>query len=272
MRDLQAIIQLHTFFTLTKTYQTDWYNLTAKESIMKVIKQSPITSTLSVLALALASSSTMAQDLSITVTNLTQGLYFTPVITAAHTSENHIFKSGTMASDELQAMAEGGSISGLSSILTNADANINENPAAGLLAPAMSASFELTNDSTNTHLSLAAMILPSNDGFAGLDSWKIPEEAGTYTLFLNAYDAGTEANDELRGSGAPGEAGMPVPPPLEPLLGMNGTGVTDVESNDKVHIHRGSLGDSDMTAGISDISNSVQRWLNPVAKLTITVK
>ena len=102
---------------------------------------------------------------------------------------------------------------------------------------------------------------------------RITHPDGSYdTVFLNAYDAGTEANDELRGSGAPGEAGMPVPPPLDPLLGMNGTGVTDMESNDKVHIHRGSLGDSDMSAGISDINNSVQRWLNPVAKLTITVK
>ncbi|MEY8200961.1 MAG: spondin domain-containing protein [Colwellia sp.] len=236
------------------------------------MKKSPITSTLSVLALALASSTTMAQELSITVTNLTQGLYFTPVITAAHTSDNHIFTASDMASVELQAMAEGGDISGLVSILTNADANINENPAAGLLAPAMSASFDLANDSANTHLSLAAMVLPSNDGFVGLDSWKIPEEVGTYTVFLNAYDAGTEANNELRGSGALGEAGMPVPPPLDPLLGINGTGVTDMESNNKVHIHRGSLGDSDMSAGTSDINNSVQRWLNPIAKLTITVK
>ena len=239
---------------------------------MKVIKKSPITSTLSVLALVLASSTTMAQELSITVTNLTQGLHFTPVITAAHTSDSHIFMLSDMASPELQAMAEGGSISGLASVLTNADANINENPAAGLLAPAMSASFNLTNDSSNTHLSLAAMVLPSNDGFVGLDSWKIPEEAGTYTVFLNAYDAGTEANNELRGSGAPGEAGMPVPPPLDDVIGTNGTGVTDMESNNKVHIHRGSLGDSDMSAGTSDINNSVQRWLNPVAKLTITVQ
>lgn len=239
---------------------------------MKVIKQSPIKSALSVLALALASSTTMAQELSITVTNLTQGLHFTPVITAAHTSENNLFMASAMASIELQAMAEGGDISGLVSLLTNADANINENPAMGLLAPTMSASFTLTNDSANTHLSLAAMVLPSNDGFVGLDSWAIPEEAGTYTIFLNAYDAGTEANNELRGSGAPGEAGMPVPPPLEALIGMNGTGVTDMESNSKVHIHRGSLGDSDMSAGTSDINNSVQRWLNPVAKLTITVQ
>ncbi|KGJ94978.1 spondin domain-containing protein [Colwellia psychrerythraea] len=239
---------------------------------MKVIKQSPIKSTLSLLALALASSTTMAQELSITVTNLTQGLHFTPVITAAHTSDNHLFMASEMASVELQTMAEGGDISGLVSMLTNSDANINENPAAGLLAPAMSASFNLTNDSANTHLSLAAMILPSNDGFVGLDSWKIPEEAGTYTVFLNAYDAGTEANDEIRGSGAPGEAGMPVPPPLDASIGMNGTGITDMESNNKVHIHRGSLGDDDMTAGKSDINNSVQRWLNPVAKLTITVQ
>jgi hypothetical protein len=239
---------------------------------MKVIKQSPIKSVLSVLALALVSSTTMAQELSITVNNLTQGLHFTPVITAAHTSENNLFMASEMASVELQAMAEGGDISGLVSMLTNADANINENPAMGLLAPAMSASFTLTNDSANTHLSLAAMVLPSNDGFVGLDSWAIPEEAGTYTVFLNAYDAGTEANNELRGSGAPGEAGMPVPPPLEALIGMNGTGVTDMESNSKVHIHRGSLGDSDMSAGTSDINNSVQRWLNPVAKLTITVQ
>jgi hypothetical protein len=239
---------------------------------MKVIKQSSTKSALTLLALALASSTAMAQELSITVTNLTQGLHFTPVITAAHTNEANIFIASEMASTELQAMAEGGDISGLVSMLTNADANINENPAMGLLAPAMSASFTLTNDSANTHLSLAAMVLPSNDGFVGLNGWKIPEEAGSYTVFLNAYDAGTEANNELRGSGAPGEAGMPVPPPLEALIGMNGTGVTDMESNSKVHIHRGSLGDSDMSAGTSDINNSVQRWLNPVAKLTITVQ
>jgi len=35
----------------------------------------------------------------------------------------------------------------------------------------------------NDFLSVAAMILPSNDGFVGIDSWPIPAEAGTYTLF-----------------------------------------------------------------------------------------
>ena len=231
-----------------------------------------ITSLLSVSAIAFASSSAMAQDLSIEVTNLTQGLYFTPIITSAHTSENHIFMSGSAATAELQAMAEGGDISGLASILSNADANTNENPAGGLLAPGMSTTYTLTNDSTNTHLSLATMILPSNDGFVGLDSWEIPSEAGTYTINLNAYDAGTEANDEIRGSGAPGMPGMPVPPPLAASYGTNGTGITDTETNTMIHIHRGSIGDDMTDGGKSDVSNSVHRWLNPVAKLTITIQ
>ena len=239
---------------------------------MKVINKLPNKKALSTLALVIASSTTSAQELAITITNLTQGLHFTPVVSAAHNNEAKLFRISEIASAELQAMAEGGDISGLVNMLTNADANINENPATGLLAPTMSASFDLTNDAANTHLSLAAMILPSNDGFVGLNSWEIPTEAGTYTVYLNAYDAGTEANDEVRGSGAPGEAGMPVPPPLDTSIGNNGMGITDIESNDKVHIHRGSLGDDDMSAGKSDISNTVHRWLNPIAKLTITVQ
>jgi hypothetical protein len=230
-----------------------------------------INTLLSVSAMVFASSTAMAQDLSITISNVTQGLYFTPVITSAHTSDNHIFMVGGAATAELQAMAEGGDISGLVSILSNADANTSENPAAGLLAPGMSSTYTLTNDSTNTHLSLAAMILPSNDGFVGLDRWEIPTEAGTYTINLNAYDAGTEANNELvNGGGAPGLLGIPAAPGGD--SGTNGTGVTDTESNTMIHIHRGNLGDDMLDGGKSDLSNSIHRWLNPVAKLTVTIQ
>lgn len=218
------------------------------------------------------SSAASAQDLDITVTNLTQGLYFTPIVAAAHNGDTTLFSAGMAASPELTAMAEGGDISGLVSVLTNADANTVENPAGGLLAPSSSTNFMLMNDDANQYLSFSAMILPSNDGFVGVSRWMIPEEAGTYAVYINAYDAGTEANDEIRGSGAVGEAGMPVPPPLENMIGMNGTGVTMSETNMVVHVHRGNLGDDDMMAGKSDINNSVQRWLNPVAKLTVVVK
>ncbi|WDD98502.1 spondin domain-containing protein [Thalassomonas actiniarum] len=224
-----------------------------------------------VAALAAGSSAVHAQDLNITVTNLTQAIYFTPLITAAHTADNQMFSTGSAASAQLQAMAEGGDISGLSTLLTGVNADVNENPAGGLLAPAMSTSFMLTNSENNDYLSLTAMILPSNDGFVGLDSWMIPEEAGTYTIYLNAYDAGTEANNELvvEGSGAPGVAGIPAAPGGD--AGTGGTGVTSSEGNTMVHIHRGNLGDDNLSGGSSDLTNNVHRWLNPVAKITVVV-
>jgi hypothetical protein len=233
---------------------------------MKIINQS-----LSALALTLASSTLLAQELSVTLTNLTQGLHFTPIITAAHTNESNIFMVGTAATPELQAMAEGGDISGLVSVLMNSDANINDNPASGLLAPGTSTSFNLSTSEENTYLSLAAMILPSNDGFVGTSNWAIPDTAGTYTIFLNAYDAGTEANDEIvNGGGAPGVLGIPAAP--SGGSGTGGTGITDTEVNTLVHIHRGTIGDDDAEGGKSDLNNSIHRWLNPVAKLTITIQ
>lgn len=223
------------------------------------------------IALSGLSQSAMAQEVEVSITNLTQGIYYTPFIVAAHSAEMSLFSVGEMASPELQAMAEGGDISGLSSILTSGNADVVENPAMGLLAPGMStmAMFEDTAEG-NMYLSLTAMLLPTNDGFVGLDSWKIPSEAGTYTFTVNAYDAGTEANDEIvNGGGAPGVAGIPAAPGGS---GTGGAGVTDMEENTYVHIHRGSLGDDDLAGGKSDLDNTVHRWLNPVARVTVTVK
>ena len=212
-----------------------------------------------------------AAELEITVENLTRGIAFTPILIAAHDMESHLFVTGEMASTELQAMAEGGDISGLEMVATSVAADVATNPAGGLLMPAMSTTTMLSTEQMNTQLSLVAMLQPPNDGFVGLDSWTIPETPGTYSVYLNAYDAGTEANDEVRGSGAPGEAGMPVPPPLESMIGMNGTGVAASITNDKVHIHPGNIGDAEIDGGNSDIQNTVHRWLNPVAKVTVVV-
>ncbi|NMP16385.1 spondin domain-containing protein [Thalassotalea sp. Y01] len=226
--------------------------------------------------IAIATMSTLsmtaqAAEIEVTITNATQGIYYTPIIVAAHSGDAHVFETGTMASAELQAMAEGGDISGLSSVLANIGADVAENPAAGLLAPGMSAMAMMSTSEGNDYLSLAAMILPSNDGFVGLDSWMIPSEPGTYTFTLNAYDAGTEANDEIvNGGGAPGTPGIPAAP--GGAAGTGGTGVTMSEENTYVHIHRGNMGDGDTEGGKSDLDYTVHRWLNPVAKVTVVVK
>ena len=56
------------------------------------------------------------------------------------------------------------------------------------------------------------------------------------------------------------------------LTQKQATGVTSTESNQMVHIHRGNIGDTDATGGISDVDSRIHRWLNPVAKVTVTVK
>jgi len=208
-------------------------------------------------------------DVTLTLTNLTQGIYFTPVIAGSHDSGASIFSVTEAASSELTALAEGGDISGVNTLLAAAGADVVENPAAGLLAPASSTTFILED---NDYISLAAMMLPTNDGFVGLDSWEVPSEAGTYTVYLNAYDAGTEANNELvvEGAGAPGIAGIPAAPGGD--AGTGGSGLTDTLSNTNVHIHPGVLGDSNEEGGISDLDNTVHRWLNPVAKLIVVVE
>jgi hypothetical protein len=222
--------------------------------------------------LALGSAQLCAAELSIEVQNLTHGMYFTPILAAAHSPDSYLFKTAEAASTELQMMAEGGDTSGLQTIVTVAAGDIAPIQGEdGLTAPASSKTFTLTNAAGNTQLSIVAMMLPTNDGFIGLNGWTIPAEVGTYTVYLNAYDAGTEANDELRGGGAPGTPGMPVPPPLDPIQGTAGSGVAGADTNATVHIHRGNIGDDSMTGGTSDVINTVHRWLNPVAKVTVTV-
>ena len=162
-----------------------------------------------------------------------------------------LFKVGDTASAALQKMAEGGAIDDLSSQVTTAGGVVVENPAQGMLgAGAMTMAMLDTQD--NMYLSLTAMLLPTNDGFVGLDSWKIPSEAGTYTIWLNAYDSGTEANDEIN-----------LPGPT-----AGGEGYNNARNDvDRVHIHPGVLSNAELTGSMLSPEH---KFDNPVTKITIT--
>lgn len=225
------------------------------------------------LSIALVSFQAQASQFTVSVQNLTQGINFTPLLVAAHNADTHLFKAGMAASDSLQAMAEGGALAGLEADLDIASAQYVANPAAGLLAPGHTATTTTldTSASSNQYLSVVAMMLPTNDGFIGLDSYPIPTKSGTYTININGYDAGTEANDEvINGGGASGVAGIPAAPDGDG--GSGASGAAGADTNSSVHIHRGILGDTDPTGGISDLDSRVHRWLNPVARVTITVQ
>lgn len=205
------------------------------------------------------------------ITNLTNAVYFTPLLVAAHDRDTHLFRVGEPASASLQAMAEGGNIAGLAAEIDAAGGVHVDNPAGGLLAPGATTSAELELNLLHpTFLSIAAMLLPTNDGFVALEGERIPLWRGTYTFDLNGYDAGTEANDEvITGGGAPGTPGVPADPGGN--AGSGGTGVAGPDYNASVHIHRGIVGDTDAAGGASDLDSRVHRWINPVARVTLTV-
>ena len=210
---------------------------------------------------------------SVNVKNLTNGINFTPLLITAHDGNTYLFKTGESASAALQAMAEGGDISGLLALVGGADKDTVADPAGGLLGPGQSTGSILLDtggQKRHRYLSIVAMLLPTNDGFVGLDSLRIPLLPGKYRYPLLGYDAGTEVNDErITGGGAPGAAGIPAAPGGDG--GVNGTGVTDIETNTTVHVHRGVVGDDNPEGGKSDLDSSIHRWLNPVAEVIIEV-
>lgn len=214
-----------------------------------------------------------AAELEVSITNLTRGQHFTPLLVTAHPQATALFAAGQPASASLQMMAEGGDISGLEADLATLSAAMATNPAGGLLAPGASATATLQGGAgtNNPLLSVVAMLLPTNDGFVGLNAIAIPTAPGTYTYNVNAYDAGTEGNDERRGGGAPGQPGFPVPPPIDALIPTGGAGLT-ATAEGFVHIHRGVLGDTDFSGGATDIDSVVHRWLNPVARVVVVVR
>ena len=218
-------------------------------------------------AIGLASNATAA-EYEVTVLNLTSGLYFTPVLVTTHDPSLAIFEPGTAASSELQTLAEGGDVTPMASLLEGLGASVATG--SGLLAPHASVEFTISGNPGDV-LSAAAMLLPTNDGFAGLNSVRLPAVAGeTVTFEANGYDAGTEGNDEVVGTGEIGVPGFPAPPPV--VASGTGTGASgfDLEPEGYVHIHRNVIGDLDPNGGISDINAAVHRWLNPVASVSIT--
>ena len=151
------------------------------------------------------SATAAASSYEVRVINLTNGMHFTPLILATHSPSAQMFSAGTAASPQMQAIAEGGDTSGMAALLESTGATVVTGD--GLLAPGGTATFMIDDDEGGV-FSMSGMLLPTNDGFAGVSSAALPTAAGARVILnVPGYDAGTEANDEVVGSGAPGEAG-----------------------------------------------------------------
>ncbi|MDH3535834.1 MAG: spondin domain-containing protein [Gammaproteobacteria bacterium] len=202
----------------------------------------------------IASSSALADGPAayhVTITNLTNAISFTPILVASHRRSVPTFEPGEPASPEITAIAEAGDTSLLAAALGDNPRVVDVQSSGGLLLPGDSVTVIVRATRGADHVSLAAMMLPTNDGFIALGSVAAPRR-GSVTYFSPGYDAGTEPNDEWC---------MHIPGPT-----CGGAGPSPGENPDDegyVHIHRG-------IHGVGELSPSVYDWRNPVAKITVT--
>ena len=189
----------------------------------------------------------------VTVTNLTRGQQFTPILVASHQEGVRLFVLGSPASSELATLAEEGNTAPLAALLLATPGVGDIATSAGLLDPGRSITISVDAGGGFDHLSVAAMLIPTNDGFFALNGVEGPSGHQTLTLYSPAYDAGSERNDELCAS---------IPGPFFTECGGAGGGGKPGGGEGYVHIHAG-------IHGIGDLDPARRDWRNPVAQITI---
>ncbi len=185
----------------------------------------------------------------VTITNLTRAEAFTPILVLSHKRGVNLFQLGDPASEALSALAEGGDVNPLTEMMSDNPRVSDIANSGGLLNPGETVTVRVEASHGARRISLASMLIPTNDAFIALNDVKAPRGHGTVTYWVPAYDAGSEPNDELCNS---------IPGPV--CGGQGGSPGTGGEGY--VHVHSG-------IHGIGDLAPATYDWRNPVAKITI---
>ena len=183
----------------------------------------------------------------VTITNITLGEIFTPVMVATHGRHVKLFSEGMQASPELEMLAEGGDTAPLSNKLLD-DGALDVVTTDGVLPPGHSVTVQVRTNRWNDHVSVAAMLVPTNDAFIAINGVQGPRPYRSKTIMSPAYDAGTELNDELCVS---------IPGPT-----CGGEPFSEGQAEGFVFVHAGIHGNG-------DLSNAVYNWHNPVARVAV---
>lgn len=190
----------------------------------------------------------------VTITNLTRGQQFTPVLVVTHKSSVKLFTLGQPASPALAILAEEGSTAPLAAALSSLAGTGQVVSGSGLTNPGASVTLIVEGRRGFGHLSVAAMLIPTNDAFMAINGVPLPRGHETLKMTALAYDSGTERNDELCAS---------IPGPNFVECGGSGGGGAPVGGEEGyVHVHAGMH-------GIGNFSPAARDWRNPVALITV---
>ena len=184
----------------------------------------------------------------VSITNVTRGIMFTPILVATHQAGQRLWNLGQPASAALAIIAESGNTGPLAAMI-NATPKASTAASSGRLEAGKTVTVNVTSLGDSNTLSVAAMMLPTNDGFIGVTNVPLPKDKEVLTYLSNGHDAGSEPNDELCAN-IPG-----------PTCGGQG-GSPDAGGEGFVHIHAG-------IHGIGDLDAHEYDWRNPVARITV---
>lgn len=189
----------------------------------------------------------------VSVVNLTSAQPMSPVTVIFH-NEGQLWQVGEMASNELEQLAE----SGDNTALLGLDVVITSGSGAGILMPGTTETIMVESvEVVPTHLSVATMLVNTNDAFTGLNAFSITNlvVGESISMQTGSYDSGTEKNSELM-STIPGPAG-------------GGEGYNEQRDDvDFVAMHPGVVTSDD---GLSSSAlNYSHRFDNPTLRITIT--
>ncbi len=195
-----------------------------------------------------------AASFEVTITNITRGQRFTPILVASHKARVRLFELGQPASPQLAVLAEEGNVAPLDDLLSSMPEVLDTANSDGLLNPGASVTVTVKTQGDFNHVSVASMLIPTNDAFFALNGVAGPRGPDAVSYTSVAYDAGSERNDELCAS-IPG-------PSFTECGGPGGGGAPSGGEEGYVHVHAGMH-------GIGDFNASRRDWRNPVALIVI---
>lgn len=210
---------------------------------------------------ALPASAGDVRTYEVTIDNLTDAQPFTPPVVTAHRPSTDVFSVGHQASSGIQQIAENGNNTVLLGALQDDRQAVTVVEGLSAVLPGSSTTVTVSTGQGATRLSLAMMLICTNDGFTGLDALRLPMVVGAQeTVSAKAYDAGTEINTEDFAD---------IVPPCPDLTGVpsddDGTAMSNPELAEGGVIlpHPG-------IAGNADLLPQVHGWQEPVAEITVT--
>ena len=207
----------------------------------------------------------------VTITNATLGQPVAPSVIATHTDAFRLFDLGPTPalgdSDytlyfDLATAAETGypvflvdSVAASNGVWEAVALQTDRTPP--ILFPGESNSITIHASGNAKYLSAAAMLGATNDAFYGVRSILLPKSVGEIThAYANAYDAGSERNDES--ADTVGALGATDDDPI------TGDGINE-NGEGYIHVHAGIHG----IGGPGGLNVAIYDWRNPVVEVTI---